>query len=297
MAVSDVHLDLQQTLSLYQVSADDIEFIQQYAKQAFALIDTFLDAFYDWMPNVPQYKRLFAKEAQLQRVKSQQGIYWHEFFECKIDQAYLDSRFKVGLTHAKIDLPIDSYSSAVSFGLSWWTNQVNHSKLSEAEKAKTTTAINKLIMLDTGVTCAAYSTETNRLIEAQSRTLMELSTPSIQLWDEIMVLPIVGVLDSQRVQGLMDEMLNKIALKSAKVSIIDIVGVPSIDSSVANHLIKIVTATRLLGCTSILSGISPEIAQTLVQLGVDLSIVETTANLQNALRLGLNMVHLEITKQ
>lgn len=117
----------------------------------------------------------------------------------------------------------------------------------------------------------------------QSRTIMEISTPVIKLWDRILILPIVGVVDSYRAQQMMDTMLNKLKDTGSKIIILDIQGVAAVDTAVANHLIKIAKATRLMGCRCIISGISPSVAQTLVQLGIDLGTIMTNSNLQEAL--------------
>ncbi|TAK72542.1 MAG: STAS domain-containing protein [Gammaproteobacteria bacterium] len=149
-------------------------------------------------------------------------------------------------------------------------------------------------MLDNGATCVAYTEANNKILEEQTNTLIQLSTPTIQLWEGILLLPIVGVLDSIRSQNMMEELLKRTVQTSSPVSIIDIVGVANVDSSVANHLIKIVRSAKLLGNTCILSGLSPEVAQTLVEVGVDLEGINTTSNLRNALKLGLEIVNMTI---
>jgi len=120
-------------------------------------------------------------------------------------------------------------------------------------------------------------------LKEQSRTIMEISTPAIKLWDRIVVLPVVGVVDSMRAQQMMNTMLEKIMVTSAKVIILDIQGVAAVDTAVANHLIKIAKATKLMGCRCIISGISPAVAETLVQLGIDLGEIATNSTLQDAL--------------
>ena len=111
-------------------------------------------------------------------------------------------------------------------------------------------------------------------LQEQSRTIREISTPAIKLWDRIVVLPVVGVVDSLRAQQMMNAMLKKITETSAKVMILDIQGVAAVDTAVANHLIKITQATRLMGCRCIISGISAAVAETLVQLGINLGDVD-----------------------
>lgn len=296
MHTSTIFSDPSRTLKLYDIDPSNVDAIQSYAKEGVGQIDDFLDDFYQWLPAVSEYKRLFTKNETLVRVKDEQKTYWTDFFACKLDETYFNSRYKVGLAHARIKLPISSYCAAVSFGLGWWVNCINESTTKSLDKVKLIESFNKLVIMDTAVTSGAYAEATNKIIEEQSRALVELSTPTIQLWDGVLVLPIVGVLDSSRAQDMSSNLLEKIAQTSSRVAILDIVGVPNVDSAVASHIIKIVKATRLLGCTCIISGISPEIAQTLVQLGINLETIVTTANLQNALRKGLEMVGLNISQ-
>ena len=131
-------------------------------------------------------------------------------------------------------------------------------------------------------------------LKEQSRTILEISTPVIQLWDRILVLPIVGVVDSYRAQQMMDTMLNQLKETASKIIILDIQGVATVDTAVANHLIKIAKATRLMGCKCIISGISPSVAQTLVTLGVDLGTILTHSNLQEALAGAFSILNLEV---
>jgi rsbT co-antagonist protein RsbR len=134
-----------------------------------------------------------------------------------------------------------------------------------------------------------------RLLE-QSRTILQMSTPAIKLWDGIVVLPVLGVVDSLRAQQMMDTMLGEIAKNSSRVIIMDIQGVASVDTAVAHHLIKITKATKLMGCECIISGISPGVAQTLVQLGVAMESVHTTATLRDALQEALAQLGHTVTR-
>ncbi len=135
----------------------------------------------------------------------------------------------------------------------------------------------------------------HKLME-QSRTIREISTPAIRLWDRIVVLPVVGVVDSMRAQQMMETMLDKITETSSKVIILDIQGVAAVDTAVANNLIKITKATKLMGCRCIISGISSAVAQTLVQLGIELGDVVTHSTLQDALAEAFSMLSLAVTR-
>lgn len=132
-------------------------------------------------------------------------------------------------------------------------------------------------------------------LKEQSRTIREISTPAIKLWDGVVILPVVGVIDSLRAQQMMNAMLAKIMETSAKVIILDIQGVVAVDTAVANHLIKITKATKLMGCKCIISGISPAVAQTIVQLGVDLGDVNTNSTLSDALKEAFTMLKIVVS--
>jgi len=146
-----------------------------------------------------------------------------------------------------------------------------------------------------------YTTELSQqaresVIARQQEELIELSTPVVQLWDGILALPLIGTLDSERTQVVMESLLERIVETGASIAIIDITGVPTVDTLVAQHLLKTIGAARLMGAECIISGIRPQIAQTIVHLGVELGDVVTKATLASALvvaleRLGASIVH------
>ena len=125
------------------------------------------------------------------------------------------------------------------------------------------------------------------VISRQQRELLELSTPVVQLWEGVLALPLIGTLDSGRTQVVMESLLEKIVETGASIAIIDITGVPTVDTLVAQHLMKTVAAARLMGADCIISGIRPQIAQTIVHLGVDLAAVTTKASLADAFAIAL----------
>ena len=135
-----------------------------------------------------------------------------------------------------------------------------------------------------------HAIESDNKRQELDRTLMEMSTPVTPIWDEILLLPLVGVVDSTRTDDVMRKSLAKINESEARIFILDISGVPMVDTAVANQLIKITKATRLMGCETIISGLSPSIAQTMVDLGVEVGQIRTTATLRDALKAGLRSV-------
>lgn len=136
-------------------------------------------------------------------------------------------------------------------------------------------------------TVSTFQQAREDIIRRQQEELLELSTPVVKLWDGVLAVPMIGVLDSGRTQMVMEALLQRIVETGSGIAIIDITGVPTVDTLVAQHLLKTVTAIRLMGADCIISGIRPQIAQTIVHLGIDLQGVQTKATLADALSLAL----------
>src|ERR1700735_4610315 len=137
------------------------------------------------------------------------------------------------------------------------------------------------------ITTEAFLAAREGLISRQQQELLELSTPVVKLWDGILALPIIGTLDSARTQVVMENLLQTVVATNSKYAIIDITGVPTVDTLVAQHLLKTITAARLMGAECIISGVRPQIAQTIVHLGINLEDVITKSKLSDAFRLAL----------
>ncbi|HUE03651.1 MAG TPA: STAS domain-containing protein [Bryobacteraceae bacterium] len=135
-----------------------------------------------------------------------------------------------------------------------------------------------------------------QLITRQQQEMLELSTPVVELWNGILALPLIGTLDSNRTQVVMQNLLEAIVAKETVIAIIDITGVPTVDTLVAQHLLKTVAAARLMGAECLISGIRPQIAQTIIHLGVDLGGVTTKATLADAFQIAMRKLGLAVTK-
>lgn len=135
-----------------------------------------------------------------------------------------------------------------------------------------------------------------KVVKQQQQELLELSTPVAKLWENILVLPLIGTLDSARTQLVMENLLQKIVETGALVAIIDIAGIPMVDTLVAQHLIKTINAARLMGAECIVSGIRPQIAQTIIHLGISLTDVITKATLADAVRLAMKKAGFTVTR-
>jgi rsbT co-antagonist protein RsbR len=145
-------------------------------------------------------------------------------------------------------------------------------------------------------TTELYQRGREQVILRQQQELMELSTPVVTLWEGILALPIIGTLDSARTQVVMENLLQRIVERGSSIAIIDITGVPTVDTLTAQHLLKTVAAARLMGADCIISGIRPQIAQTIVHLGVELGSVVTKATLEDAFAVALRRLGLTVTR-
>jgi rsbT co-antagonist protein RsbR len=155
-----------------------------------------------------------------------------------------------------------------------------------------TTLLDKLGLWTTEV----YQTGREEVIQRQQQEMLELSTPVVRLWDGVLALPLIGTLDSARTQVVMESLLQQVVDTGASIAIIDITGVPTVDTLVAQHLLKTVAAARLMGADCIISGIRPQIAQTIVHLGVELGDVVTRATLADAFGVALKRLGLAVCK-
>jgi rsbT co-antagonist protein RsbR len=147
------------------------------------------------------------------------------------------------------------------------------------------------------ITTESYTAMREDLIVRQQQELLELSTPVVKLWEGILALPIIGTLDSARTQVVMENLLQAVVATNSKFAIIDITGVPTVDTLVAQHLLKTITAARLMGADCIISGVRPQIAQTIVHLGINLEDVITRAKLSDAFALALQMSGRAVVRQ
>ncbi len=156
---------------------------------------------------------------------------------------------------------------------------------------KVTVVIDKLGLY----TIEIYQKNREQIILRQREELLELSTPVVRLWDGILAVPLIGTLDSERAQVIMENLLNEIIATDSEIAIIDITGVPTVDTLVAQHLIKTVSAARLMGADCIISGMRPRMAQTIVQMGIELGEIKSKSTLAGAFALALKHLGLSIS--
>jgi rsbT co-antagonist protein RsbR len=157
-------------------------------------------------------------------------------------------------------------------------------------------AISTLVDKMAQFTMSSYQRTREEVIMRQQQELLELSTPVVKLWDGVLAVPMIGTLDSSRTQLVMESLLQRIVDTGSELAIIDITGVPTVDTLVAQHLLKTVTAIRLMGADCIISGVRPQIAQTIVHLGINLQGITTKATLADALALAMKMLGFSVSR-
>lgn len=276
-------LTADELMALYRVDEDDLQRIREYGRIIEPRLGELIEEFYAWLRRQPEYTRFFSDPDKEAAVRKLQQDFWRLFFEAKVDDDYIRGRRSVGEAHARIGLSLQSYFAAVNHFLVMINDTYYDGSQSGDEHGATVNSVTKMVHLDTSLAVETFSVAMNRQLTEQSRAMMEMSTPVTALWHEILMLPVVGIIDSRRAQDVMTAMLSRIAETRSTVIILDISGVAVVDTAVANHLIKITKATSLMGCECIISGVSPAIAQTMVELGIDVGNVKTTATLQDAL--------------
>ena len=277
-------------LSLYRISADDLALIRSMSEQALPEIEGIISEFYGWMGQHPEMMSFFETEETLHHVRKMQGLYWQRFMRAEVTEDYLADRRRIGEIHAKIGLPVMFYMGAVSMvyeELTHMSERLTQQQDVASNGHKVSQSLNQsmagLIHLDAGLICQSFVDKRDQLLNEQSQAVLAMSTPVTEIWDGILLLPIVGIVDSKRSEDIMNAVLDAIKSSKAKDFILDISGVGFVDTAVANYLISIAKATSLMGCRSTISGISPAISKTITQLGVNIGELNTTSTMMDAL--------------
>lgn len=286
----------QQLLIRHRVSPEELQLVRRAGEWLGPELNGYIDQFYGWMTDQPEFALFFSDPQRLQRVKRLQNAYWQSFFGGELDERYVRYRHEVGAVHARVGLGLPAYFAAMDVSLTLLGELMAERAPSQDAYLPALRAVTKLVHIDTAIVVEAYSRIVNEKIGDQARSILEMSTPVTSLWEDILMLPVVGIVDSRRAHDIMRSVLTRIAETRAQVFIMDISGVSVMDTAVANHLIKVTKATRLMGCECLLSGLSPAIAQTIVELGIDVGAVQTRATLRDALEEGFRRIGIEIRR-
>jgi len=205
-------------------------------------------------------------------------------------QSISSSRAKLGFSPSDTATYILSLKQAIFMRIRAELNKDSGAMFDELWAAST--LLDRIALMSTD----AFIMSREQIIRRQQEDMLELSTPVVKLWEGVLALPVIGTLDSARTQVLMESLLQMIVETNSRVAIIDITGVPTVDTLVAQHLLKTITAARLMGAECIISGVRPQIAQTIIHLGINLTDVITKARLSDAFAVALQRLGKTVTK-
>ncbi|HTJ47212.1 MAG TPA: protoglobin domain-containing protein [Kofleriaceae bacterium] len=248
-----------------------------------------VDALYDLILGHPESRTFFTDERAVARVKKMQQQYFIGLFGGRLDLAYVEDRLRVGAAHERIGLAPKWYIGAYSRYLRLLHDRM-FAEMSPADASAAFLSIKKLVAFDMALAIDTYNAANMDTVARHQAAIRELSTPVIRVHHRVLLLPLVGTVDSHRAEQIMETLLLKVVDEQARAVIVDIAGVAVVDTQVADHLLKTTEAVRLLGAETILTGISAQIARTIVQLGVDISTMHTRARLADGIELALGIV-------
>lgn len=293
--------DRQERLAFLEMTDADLATLRELHPVFLEHRERFLDQFYQHLLRFPSTRALLRDEATVGRARRAQGDYMERMLQGPFDEDFFEQSVRVGLRHQEIGLEPKWMVSSWGLYLTYWSAVIMGLAGSDHDKAtRYLQALHKVILLGTGLGVDAYYSKTleriQDIVSVQRKAILELSTPVIQIWEGILVLPLIGTIDSVRTRQIMEDLLNRVVETQAEVAILDLTGVSVVDTAVANHLMKTVEAAELLGTRCILTGISPAIAQTLVHLGVDLGHIMTCSSLKTGLQQALRMLGMGVRK-
>lgn len=246
--------------------------------------DELCTLFIEFLKGLGESTNLFQRGPLLEEIRRLKRDHLVALVGGKYDRYYVDQRLRLGFLYGKIGLDARVFLGAFHHLIHAVGNAIMASCGDDPQTAfESFMSIEKVFFFDIGLIIDIMAAERERTISAQQEAIRELSTPVLQVRDRLLILPIIGALDTRRAKQLTDSLLQAIRANRAKVVVIDVTGVLSVDSRVANHLIQTVASARLMGASVIVTGLSADAAQSLVGLGVDLRSLNTVGDLQGGL--------------
>jgi rsbT co-antagonist protein RsbR len=267
-----------------EFDGEDVARLAEVNKIAQGYAEPVIEAFYNHLLEFEETQEFFRDPGVLERVKGMQREYFLRLTQGNYDKEYVENRLKIGEVHERIGLPVKSYLGMYNFYLRTVAAHLLAAYRQEPERILPTfLSLMKLVFLDIGLAIDTYIFQRERTIRIQQEAIREIPTPVLQVRDRLLIVPVIGVLDAARARRLTEQLLHAIRTNRAKAVVLDITGVSTVDSRVANHLLQTVEASRLMGATVIITGLSAEVAQTLVTIGVDFTKLNTVGDLQGGI--------------
>ncbi|HTN51607.1 MAG TPA: protoglobin domain-containing protein [Anaeromyxobacter sp.] len=263
---------------------EDVEALKGLREIARKYVDPVVEDLYRHFLSFEETRAFFRDPAALERVKRLQKDYFLRLTEGDYGSDYVSNRLRIGTVHERIELAPKWYLGAYSFYLRAMALRLLEAYRQDPERAlRSFLPLMKLVFLDIGLAVDTYIHAREITLRKQQEAIRELSTPVLPIRDRLLLLPLIGVVDTHRARLVTDGLLRAIRDHRAKVVVMDVTGVATIDTKVANHLIQTVTAAGLMGARVIVTGLSPEVSQALVALGLDLGKLDTVGDLQGGI--------------
>lgn len=287
--------ELASRLAFFEITPADLERLAALRSFAEQHTDAIVDGFYELLLSHPETRKFFPDETTVRRVKRTQRDYFLGLFGGVVDRAYVEHRARVGAVHEQIGMAPKWYMGAYRRYLHLLRERLFKHYPDPVEASAAFDSVKKLVFFDMSIAIDTYVAANLEALKRHQAAIRELSTPVIRVQDRILLLPLVGTVDSARAHQIMETVLLKVTEEQAKVLILDIAGVPVVDTKVAQHLLQTTAAVKLVGARTILTGISAQVARTIIQLGVDISSMDTQSRLQDGIELALAVVGKAIT--
>jgi rsbT co-antagonist protein RsbR len=287
--------ELRSRRAFFMLGDDDLARLATLKPFAEKYTDAIVEDFYELLLGHNETRRFFPDEPTVRRVKRTQREYFVGLFQGRCDLAYVEDRLRVGAAHERIGLAPKWYLGAYRRYLELIRQRLAMEFPDPKTVDQNFESIQRIVMFDMSLAIDTYVAANLEAIGRHQQAIRELSTPVIRVHDRVLLLPLVGAIDSHRAQQIMETVLVQVVDSQAKCIIIDIAGVPVVDTSVADHLLKTTAAVRLLGGQTILTGITPQVARTMIQLGLDVSAMHTVSRLSDGIELALQLVGKAIT--
>jgi rsbT co-antagonist protein RsbR len=267
-----------------EFNKDDVAALKGLNEVAQRYADPVIEDLYRHFLSFDETRAFFRDTKVLERVKRLQKEYFLRLTAGEYGPDYVANRLKIGTVHERINLAPKWYLGAYNFYLRTVLSRLHESLGGDPTRFLAAfLSLMKVVFLDIGLAVDTYIDARENTMRKQQEAIRELSTPVLQIRDRLLLIPIIGVIDSQRAQLITESLLRAIRSNRARVVVMDVTGVATIDSKVANHLLQTVTAARLMGATVIVTGLSSEVAQSLATLGIDLDKLNTVGDLQGGI--------------
>jgi rsbT co-antagonist protein RsbR len=266
------------------LNAGDLEHISSIKDVVLAHTEEYTSVFFDYLSSLEEGRAVLANRAVAERARQLKREHLVAMVQTDYGTEYVMQRLELALLYSKAGLDLRVFLAAFHHLLkSVGATIMKHFEREPNAGFEAFMSLKKVAFLDIGIIADAIVFERERVIRQQQDAIRELSTPVLQIRERLLLLPIIGVIDTHRARLITESLLSAIRANRAKVVVMDITGVATIDSKVANHVIQTVTAAKLMGATVIVTGLSAEVAQSLVVLGIDLAKLNTVGDLQGGL--------------